>query len=176
MRGWTDRSSNSWPTRRSCLSSHYRILIPKGVCRDDVLNAGFIEGAEKDDLNIFVDAMTCDPRPGETYKLKRSRWSLSQGAGATVYQVPAEEFSLYHIDGENASTTIKPLNGPTIAILTSVASSGKMTDKTTGKSWDVKKGQVYFIGAHTEVEYGPGVEAWAAFYDDQDREQTGDMK
>lgn len=146
------------------------------MCRDDVLNAGFIEGAEKDDLNIFVDAMTCDPRPGETYKLKRSRWSLSQGAGATVYQVPAEEFSLYHIDEENALTTIKPLNGPTIAILTSVASFGKMTDKTTGKSWDVKKGQVYFIGAHTEVEYGPGVEAWAAFYDDQDREQTGDMK
>jgi mannose-6-phosphate isomerase class I len=142
------------------------------------LNAAFLEPGEKDDLNIFVDAMTCDPRPGESYKLKRTTWSLSAGAGATVYQVPAEEFSLYHVDGKEESTTIKPLNGPTIVILTSVPSSGegKVSDKTTGKSWPVKKGQVYFIGAHTEVEFGPGVEAWAAFYDDQDREQTGDMK
>jgi hypothetical protein len=54
---------------------------------DDVLNAAFIEGGEKDDINIFIDAMRCDPRPAETYKLERHNWTLSQGAGATVYQV-----------------------------------------------------------------------------------------
>lgn len=54
---------------------------------DDVLNAAFIEGGEKDDINIFIDAMTCDPRPAETYKLERHKWTLSHGAGATVYQV-----------------------------------------------------------------------------------------
>ncbi|KAJ9120291.1 hypothetical protein QFC22_003191 [Naganishia vaughanmartiniae] len=97
--------------------------------------------------------------------------------------VPAEEFSLYHIAGSSsASTTIKPLNGPTIAILTSVPSSGTgiMTEKINGggagKTIEVKKGQVYFIAAGTTVEFGSGVEAWAAFYDDQAREQTGDMK
>lgn len=159
------------------------------------MNAAFIEGGEKDDINIFIDAMTCDPRPAETYKLERHNWTLSHGAGATVYQVkpfptpfaaasltsfpkvPAEEFSLYHIVGTTDSTSTSPLNGPSIAIVTSVPSSGgHVTDKTTGTSVDVKKGQVYFVGAGTEVEYGPGVEVWAAFYDDQNREQTGDMK
>ncbi|KAJ9094035.1 hypothetical protein QFC21_006136 [Naganishia friedmannii] len=146
---------------------------------DDVLNAAFIEPGEKDDLNIFIDAMRCDPRPAETYKIKRARWSLSEGAGAEVYQVPAEEFSLYHVAGsESTSTTIKPLNGPTIAILTSVPSTGTatITDKTANKTIEVNKGQVYFVAAGTTVEFGAGVEAWAAFYDDQVREQTGDMK
>ncbi|GHJ84096.1 hypothetical protein NliqN6_0498 [Naganishia liquefaciens] len=144
---------------------------------DDVLNAAFIEGGEKDDINIFIDTMTCDPRPAETYKLERHNWALSRGAGATVYQVPAEEFSLFHIVGTDASTTVAPLNGPAIAIVTAVSSSGsQITDKTCGTMINVKKGQVYFVGAGTEIEYGPGVEVWAAFYDDQNRGQTGNMK
>jgi hypothetical protein len=38
---------------------------------------------------------------------------------------------------------------------------------------DIKRGQVYLIGAGTEVEFAPGVEVWASFWDDQEQEQSG---
>jgi hypothetical protein len=90
MHGSTDKSLNSWPTRTlppSPSSFGGPLTHFCALCRDDVLNAAFLEPGEKDDLNIFVDAMRCDPRPAETYKIKRQRWTMSEGAGAEVYQV-----------------------------------------------------------------------------------------
>lgn len=98
-------------------------------------------------------------------------------------QVPAEEFSVYHTSSEATdSTTVKPLNGPSIAIVTSAPTSSatiKHSSASAGdstQSLDIKKGQVYFIPAHTNVEYSAGVEVWCAFYDDQEQSQTGPMK
>lgn len=95
-------------------------------------------------------------------------------------QVPAEEFSVYHTSATaTQTTTIKPLNGPSIAIVVSAPSSAVVKHTAEGgptQSNEVRKGQVYFIPAHTSVEYTAGVEVWCAFYDDQQTEQTGPMK
>lgn len=93
-------------------------------------------------------------------------------------KVPTEEFSLYHIDGvASKSTTIKALNGPTVVIITNVSSSaGKITQTVNGGQstvGDVKVGQVFLIGAGTQVEFSQGLEVWGSFWDDQEQEQTG---
>jgi len=95
-----------------------------------------------------------------------------------MLQVPTEEFSLYHVDGNaRESTRISPLNGPTVCIVTAVnTTAGKITQTVDGTRTDVeevKRGQVYLVGAGTEVEYAPGVEVWASFWDDQEQQQSG---
>lgn len=85
---------------------------------------------------------------------------------------------MYHVDGDaQKSTTIAPLNGPTVCIITAVnTTEGKITQTVDGTRTDVdeiKRGQVYLIGAGTEVEFAPGVEVWASFWDDQEQGQSG---
>lgn len=103
------------------------------------------------------------------------RRSLTSGNG--IVQVPAEEFSLYHVSPSSQSTSIKALNGPTVIIITSAPSSGaSITEQKDGNDQaaevEVKKGQVYLIGAGTGVKFGEGVEVWGAFWDDQEMGQT----
>ena len=40
---------------------------------------------------MFIDAVTCEPKSGDEYKLKKQEWKLSEGAGATVYKVGLED-------------------------------------------------------------------------------------
>jgi hypothetical protein len=54
---------------------------------DNVLNLGFVSAAEKDSVDLFIDAVTCEPKSGEEYKLSKQEWKLSSGAGATIYKV-----------------------------------------------------------------------------------------
>lgn len=54
---------------------------------DNVLNLGFVPAAEKDSVDLFIDAVTCEPKSGEEYKLSKQEWELSSGAGATIYKV-----------------------------------------------------------------------------------------
>jgi mannose-6-phosphate isomerase len=170
-------------------------IIELMATSDNVLNVGFVSQSEKDSIDTFVEAVTCEPKDGEEYKLKRSEWNLSSGAGAGVYQVsspffsfftcqsglrnlvdqvPTEEFSLYHVRPDpDRSTTIKPLHGPTVLIVTE--GQGAITQIVDGFRTDVqvKRGQVYLVGADTEVEYEKGLEVWASFWDDQEEGQTG---
>jgi len=149
---------------------------------DNVMNLAFVPPEEKDDVNIFIDAVTCEPASGESYKLARTRFSKSiaedtEEEGATVYKVPTEAFSIYHVP-KSGEITILPLTGPSIAIITSTStstSSSKITEKGE-QPMDVKEGQVYFIGAGTEWTVGDGVEVWCAFYDDERQDETGKMK
>ena len=54
---------------------------------DNVLNLGFVPASEKDSVDLFIDAVTCEPKSGEEYKLSKQEWKLSSGAGATIYKV-----------------------------------------------------------------------------------------
>jgi mannose-6-phosphate isomerase class I len=166
---------------------------------DNVMNLAFVPPSEKDDVNIFVDAVTCEPKPGEAYKIQRSKWAKSSGSGATVYKVsqglpvfynavladrppschsikvPTEEFSIYHVQQEGP-VIIGGLSGPSVAIITATPTSGGKLTPRGEDPIDVERGMVFFIGAGTEVEYSGGVDAWAAFFDDEAQEQTGSMK
>lgn len=62
-------------------------IIELMATSDNVLNLGFVPAAEKDSVDLFIDAVTCEPKSGETYKLSKQGWKLSSGAGATIYKV-----------------------------------------------------------------------------------------
>ena len=62
-------------------------IIELMATSDNVLNLGFVPAAEKDSVDMFIDAVTCEPKSGDEYKLKKQEWKLSEGAGATVYKV-----------------------------------------------------------------------------------------
>lgn len=51
------------------------------------MNLAFVPNKEKDDVNVFIDSVTCEPMAGHQYKLDRSAWKQSTGRSATVYKV-----------------------------------------------------------------------------------------
>jgi mannose-6-phosphate isomerase len=62
-------------------------IIELMATSDNVLNLGFVPAAEKDSVDLFIDAVTCEPKSGEEYKLSKQKWNLGSGAGATIYKV-----------------------------------------------------------------------------------------
>jgi hypothetical protein len=106
MLGWTAVSFNLLFSSHMPTCPELTLLLPYFsfpieiielmATSDNVLNVGFVSQSEKDSIDTFVEAVTCEPKDGEEYKLKRSEWNLSSGAGAGVYQVssPFFRFSL----------------------------------------------------------------------------------
>lgn len=84
----TQTSLSSWQIReKRRLSTPEFIPRANLRSRDDVLNIGFVPEEEKDDVAVFMDAVTCKPAPGDSYRIPSHRWNLSDGAGADVYTV-----------------------------------------------------------------------------------------
>ncbi len=88
--------------------------------------------------------------------------------------MPTEEFSIYHVE-PTGDTTIKPLSGPSVAIVTDLSGPSGTLSVKGETTILLQRGMVFFIGAGAEVQYSEGVEVWSAFFDDKAEEQTGDM-
>jgi mannose-6-phosphate isomerase class I len=137
---------------------------------NNVLNVGFVPQSEKDSAELFGRAVTCTPRPAETFFLEST--AFSKGGGKTVvYHVPTEEFSILHVPfAREEDEVLEPLSGPLIGIVTE--GEGKVGEE--GESLlDVKRGAAVFVGAGAQLKISKGVELWAAFYDSETERETG---
>ncbi|EGD87649.1 mannose-6-phosphate isomerase [Trichophyton rubrum D6] len=122
---------------------------------DNVVRAGFTPKFK--DVSTLTSMLTYSYAPIEEQKMtpteypymKMNTTAYSSGSSAALYDPPIEEFSVVKTDlkSAGAKATFEPINGPSIIICT--AGEGKIS-VGPAKSFDMKEGHVFFVGATAE--------------------------
>ncbi|KAG5218714.1 Mannose-6-phosphate isomerase [Trichophyton interdigitale] len=122
---------------------------------DNVVRAGFTPKFK--DVSTLTSMLTYSYAPIEEQKMtpteypymKMNTTAYSSGSSASLYDPPIEEFSVVKTDlkSAGAKATFEPINGPSIIICT--AGEGKIS-VGPAKSFDMKEGHVFFVGATAE--------------------------
>ncbi|EFR00538.1 mannose-6-phosphate isomerase [Nannizzia gypsea CBS 118893] len=122
---------------------------------DNVVRAGFTPKFK--DVSTLTSMLTYSYAPIEEQKMtpteypymKMNTTAYSSGSSASLYDPPIEEFSVVKTDLKcaGAKATFEPINGPSIIICT--AGEGKIS-VGPAKSFDMKEGHVFFVGATAE--------------------------
>lgn len=116
---------------------------------NNVLNTGFCPQAERNSVELFCSCLTFSPHSPEECMLRAQKYSGSKNGQSQVYKPPMSEFNMIVTELAKGETEVlAAVQGPSIAL----ATKGNATLKAKGKSYDVKEGNVFFIGAGTEVE------------------------
>ncbi|KAF3482534.1 mannose-6-phosphate isomerase [Arthroderma uncinatum] len=122
---------------------------------DNVVRAGFTPKFK--DVSTLTSMLTYSYAPIEEQKMtpteypymKMNTTAYSSGSSASLYDPPIEEFSVIKTDlkSAGAKATFEPIGGPSIIICT--AGEGKIS-VGPAKSFDMKEGYVFFVGATAE--------------------------
>lgn len=127
-------------------------IIECMAASDNVVRAGFTPKFK--DVPNLVSMLTYSYDPVEKQKMVPENYSLTesstQSAQNILYNPPIDEFAVVQtkLQDETSATTFKPLNGPSILIVT----NGSISIKTKETTLNMKTGEVAFIGAGTGVE------------------------
>lgn len=117
---------------------------------DNVLNTGFCPRAERDNVELFTQALNFKPHSREAAILPRKKSDKGINGKTEVYAPPFSEFSvLLTCLGPGESETHKSILGPSLMIVTK--GSGKMN--VPGKALEMKEGFVYFVGQGVALDF-----------------------
>ena len=117
-----------------------------------MLNAGFCPEEERDDVDIFVNALLIEGQGPGDIKLKiKEKATEGEGARVVRYRPPGvEEFEVWRIElGENAEGEMEGGDGPGIMIV--VRGAGKM--EAEGKLVDVEEGAIWYVAPGVKVRW-----------------------
>ncbi|KAJ5652955.1 hypothetical protein N7507_010381 [Penicillium longicatenatum] len=122
---------------------------------DNVLNTGFCPRPDRDDLELFAQALTFKPHsPEESILLKKTSQVGLKGR-TTEYSPPISEFNVLGVTlpfkGVEAHRVIQ---SPSILVVTQ--GSGKM-DVSDGSVHDISEGSVYFAAKDAELKFSTDV-------------------
>lgn len=127
---------------------------------NNVLNTGFCPKAERNSVDMFVNALTFQQHDAKKPLLDRSQCGRSSTGKTTEFKPPMSEFNMLVTELKSGETDkIKAVNGPSVAFMTS--GQGKM--KADGKDFDVQAGYIYFIGQGVEVAYESSSDDFAIY-------------
>lgn len=113
---------------------------------DNVVRAGLTPKFK--DVNVLVDMLTYRYGSAESQKMTPIKF----GEHSLLYDPPIEEFSVIRTKMDaNQTEKHKPIEGPSILLVTS--GSGTLTGEAlkTESSHELKEGYIYFIGANTPL-------------------------
>lgn len=117
---------------------------------DNVLNTGFCPRAERDNAELFTQALNFKPHSREAAILPRKKSDKGINGKTEVFAPPFSEFSvLLTCLGPGESETHKSILGPSLMIVTK--GSGKMN--APGKTIEMKEGFVYFVGQGVALDF-----------------------
>ncbi|KAI9792454.1 MAG: hypothetical protein M1816_002338 [Peltula sp. TS41687] len=117
---------------------------------DNMISVGFCPRAERDDPELFANALTFSPRSPDEALLPSNSFDRATNGKTRIFEPPIDEFNMLLTKlaaGEDES--IKALHGPSIVIVT--GGEGKMT--ADGTTYELKEGYVFFVGCNVEVKY-----------------------
>lgn len=113
---------------------------------DNVIRAGLTPKLR--DIPNLVSGLTYEAASPEKHFVKPT--SFGSSSASTLYDPPIPEFSVVQLAlGGGKSESHRAFGGPSIAI----ATEGNGSVKWDGGKEDVKAGDVFFIGAGTEVNF-----------------------
>ena len=115
---------------------------------NNVLNTGFCPKAERNSVDMFVQALTFQQHDPEKPLLEKSSTSYSHTGKTMEFKPPLSEFNMLVTELKTGETdTIKAVQGPSIAF----ATNGTGAMKAEGRSVDFNAGYVFFIGQGVEI-------------------------
>ncbi|KAF7511227.1 hypothetical protein GJ744_005124 [Endocarpon pusillum] len=118
---------------------------------NNVINTGFCPRADRDDMDLFTEALTFNPQKGEEALLVPRQSERGRQGRTKIFQPPMSEFDmlLTELDAGQAET-VSAVDGPSIMFVM----SGKGTMKADeAKTAEVGMGHVYFVGRGVELEF-----------------------
>ncbi|KAI9042644.1 mannose-6-phosphate isomerase [Aspergillus affinis] len=118
---------------------------------DNVLNTGFCPRPDRDNVELFAQALSFHPRGAEEVSLPRKRSEKGVLARTDVYAPPFSEFNVLATElGKWESERHEAIGGPSLVVVTK--GEGKM-EAGQGHSWEVKEGAVFFVGQGVELKF-----------------------
>ncbi|KAL1989233.1 hypothetical protein VTN96DRAFT_3780 [Rasamsonia emersonii] len=127
---------------------------------DNVLNTGFCPRAERDNVALFTEALSFWPHAPDEALLGRHPSDKAEKGKTVEYAPPISEFHVLatHLGAEEKEV-IKPINGPSIMVVTS--GDGRM--HAGGKTIELKEGYVFFVGQGVGIEFESPVNGMAIY-------------
>ena len=129
---------------------------------NNVINTGFCPRADRDNIDLFTNALTFSSHSAEETKLPPSKCARGQHGKTVEYAPPMSEFNMLKTNLKSGEIEeITPIAGPSVFIVTS--GSGNMV--ANGETHELKEGYVFFLGQGTGVTYESemGLEAYWAY-------------
>ncbi|KAJ5620602.1 hypothetical protein N7510_004586 [Penicillium lagena] len=128
---------------------------------DNVLNTGFCPRADRDDVDLFAQALTFKPHNSEAAHLPPQVSQFGEKGKTLVYAPPFSEFNVLGISLSPAETeTHAVLQSPSILAVTQ--GSGEMKVSGVGKTIHVEEGNVFFAGCNAKLQFS--TETGLTFY------------
>ncbi|KAJ5082182.1 hypothetical protein N7532_011225 [Penicillium argentinense] len=119
---------------------------------DNVLNTGFCPRADRDNVDLFAQALTFKPQGTDAALLPGHPSLLGSNGRTTKYAPPISEFNVLYLDLQpSQNETHAELQSPSIFVVTQ--GSGKMKILGEGRSVDLQEGSVYFAGRSAKLQF-----------------------
>lgn len=118
---------------------------------DNVLNTGFCPRPERDNVDLFAQALTFKPHSREAALLPRKKSEKGMNGKTEMYAPPFSEFNVLSTClGAGETETHKSILGPSLMIVTK--GYGKM-NVPGGKTLEMNEGYVYFVGQGVALDF-----------------------
>jgi mannose-6-phosphate isomerase len=118
---------------------------------DNVLNTGFCPRVDRDDVQLFAQALTFKPHGPKESLLQRKKTSIGLKGRTEEYAPPFSEFNVLGVTLSPTETEKhRVLGSPSILVVTE--GSGKM-NVGDGTVHDIGEGSVYFAAKDAELEF-----------------------
>jgi len=116
---------------------------------NNVLNTGFCPAADRNSADLFVNTMIYDPHKSQDCMLENEKWDKSASGKSKVFRPPLSEFAVAWTVLEGGKEKVQSVGGPSVLIVT----EGKGSMQADGKTHELSKGYIFFVGQGVEVEF-----------------------
>lgn len=118
---------------------------------DNMLATGFCPRADRDNVDVFVQALQTRPHSADEAKLRVKPSAKGEHGKTLEYAPPIKEFNVLATSlGAGEQETHKAIGGPSLMIVTE--GGGKV--EVSGKTTDLDEGSVFFIGQGVTLNFG----------------------
>lgn len=116
---------------------------------DNMLSVAFCPRADRDNLELFTNALTFSPRSSNEALLSSRPFDRATSGKTKLFAPPISEFNMILTKlATGEKEEIKAIHGPSVMVVT--AGKGKMTAE--GNTYDLKEGFVYFVACDVETK------------------------
>ncbi|KAA6415201.1 MAG: phosphomannose isomerase type i [Lasallia pustulata] len=129
---------------------------------NNVINTGFCPRADRDNIDLFINALTFGPHSADETMLPSSKSAKGQHGKTVEYAPPMSEFNMLKTNLKSGEKeVITRISGPSVFVVTS--GFGNMV--ANGETHKLKEGYVFFVGQGTDVTYQSemGMEVYTAY-------------
>ncbi|KAJ5158690.1 uncharacterized protein N7500_008341 [Penicillium coprophilum] len=123
---------------------------------DNVLNTGFCPRADRDDVELFAEALTFKPHSPQDSLLPSKKSSIGQKGRSVEYAPPISEFNVLGVIlSSTQSEKHRVLGSPSILVVIQGPGTMNVGD---GSVHDIGEGDVYFAAKDAELEFSTKTE------------------